>query len=299
MIVLVTGKDGQLGKCMQSSCKVDEKNKYVFFNHKELDIASEESIEKIFKQVNPDFVVNCAAYTDTRMAEENYEDAYNVNARAVDLLAKECRKYNAYFIHISTESVFDGKKRTPYKEDDTRNPLSVYSLTKKIGEDFALEYKKSIVIRVPWLYSEFGKNFYRIMSERIHFNMVTNVVNDQIGTPTYARDLSDFIVSYLVNCKDIENRCGVYHFSNNGCASWYDFASAIESLQRELKDTNEIKYNINNKYILPTTTKKYGDNVQRPKYSILSLNKIADNFNYIPYHWISALVRCMKLDNEI
>ena len=299
MVILVTGKNGQLGRCMQKSIEFDEKNDYFFFSHEELDISDENNVAKIFEQINPDFVINCAAYTNTRLAEKNYEESYEVNARAVEILSKYCEMNKSYLIHISTESVFDGEKNIPYKETDKTNPLSVYSKTKQNGEEFALRYNKSIVIRVSWLYSEYCNNFYKTMLERIHSKIKTNVVSDQIGVPTYANDLSDFIVKKIINCENINEKCGLYHFCNNGQASWYDFASAIESMKREFFDKNEIGRNVDNVYILPTTTEEYADVIKRPKYSVLCVDKIEKNFNYTPEHWLSALIRCMTNDYKL
>jgi dTDP-4-dehydrorhamnose reductase len=296
MRILVTGKNGQLGTCMQDSAKMDKDNEYFFYDRKTLDITDKSSIDKVFDEVNPDFVINCAAYTNVKAAEENTREANLINCNAVENLTNACGEHNCYLVHISTDYVFDGKKKIPYCEQDIPRPLNQYGQSKLLGEDFVVGYKKGIVIRTSWLYSEYGKNFYRIMSERIHFCNKTKVVNDQIGTPTYAKDLSNFIVGVLLKDKEIEKKCGLYHFSGNGQASWYDFASAIEMLQKYVSKKYE---KIDDIYILPTTTKEYWDTVHRAKYSVLDNRKIEKTFDFKNKHWIYSLLECMKNDNEL
>ena len=308
MKILVTGKDGQLGRCMQDSSMYDKKNDYWFFNREELDITDIKSIEYVFDKIRPDFVINCAAYTDVKGSEDFIDTCFMINSYGVENLTKTCEKYNAYLVHISTDYVFDGKKRVPYTEHDIPKPLNQYGLSKLNGEYFATDYKKGIVIRTSWLYSEYGKNFYKTNLQRIECSENTNVVCDQIGCPTYARDLSDFIVGTLIQDKDISEKCGLYHFSNNGQASWYDFASAIEMLKENISQKYEpmrcggrfeVKFNIYDKYITPTTTKEYGDKVKRPKYSVLDSGKLEKTFNVKNKHWLYSLTRCMKNDSQL
>lgn len=294
MKILVTGKNGQLAKCIADASCLDSENTYYFFGRKSLDITNYFDISRVFNEINPDIVINCAAYTDVKGAETDKYNANMVNVNGLKYLVAACQesKNNPFLIHISTDFVFDGNKRTPYKETDKTGPLNVYGETKLAGENIVLSYKNGIVIRTSWLYSEYGKNFYRVMSERIHFQMKTTVVNDQIGVPTYARDLADFIVFNVIKDKTLSDKCGLYHFSNKGIASWYDFASAIEGLQ-SVKD--EKKEN----YINPIKTSEYGDKVKRPKYSVLDTHKAEEVFNTQIRHWIDALIRCMKKDEEI
>lgn len=308
MKILVTGKNGQLGMCMRDSSNFDKSNEYYFFGHDELDITNEEQILDVFSNIKPDFVINCAAYTNVKAAECDADNAYEINAYGVEKLAKACEIYDAYFVHISTDYVFDGKKRAQYTEQDIPRPLNQYGITKLSGEDFATDYKKSIVIRTSWLYSEYGNNFYKTMLHRIECSENTNVVNDQIGSPTYARDISDFIVGILIQDKNISEKCGLYNFSNNGQASWYDFASAIEILNGNFRkcyipityvSKQAVDFNIGKKYINPITTKEFGDKVKRPKYSVLDNGKIEKTFNIQIKHWLYSLIRCMKNDNKI
>lgn len=294
MKILVTGKNGQLAKCIADASCLDGENTYYFFEKKSLDITNYFDASRILNEINPDVVINCAAYTNVKGAETEKYDATMANANGVKYLVDACNecKSNPLLIHISTDFVFDGNKRTPYKETDKTGPLNIYGETKLAGENFVLNYKNGIVIRTSWLYSEYGKNFYRVMSERIHFQMKTTVVNDQIGVPTYARDLADFIVFNVIKDKNLRDKCGLYHFSNKGVASWYDFASAIEGLQ-------DIKEEKKEHCIKPIKTSEYGDTVKRPKYSVLDTSKTEETFNVQIRHWIDALIRCMKKDEEI
>lgn len=308
-VILVIGKYGQLGMCMKDSSKNDTNNEYLFLGHDEFDLTNENQMIKIFEETEPDFVINCAAYTNVKSAEnENTQLAFDVNYGGVENLAKICEKYGAYLVHISTDYVFDGKKKVPYTENDTTKPLNQYGISKAMGEFPVIDYKKGIVIRTSWLYSEYGKNFYKTMLHRIECSENTNVVNDQIGCPTYAKDLSDFIVGTLIQDKDISNKCGLYHFSNNGQASWYDFASAIEMFKEDVSKKYEpircggrwdVRFNIDEKYIKPITTKEYGDSLKRPKYSVLDNSKLERAFNVKCKHWLYSLLKCMKNDNVI
>lgn len=309
MNILVTGKNGQLGKCMQDSSKIDEENIYFFYDRESLDITNTDNVAKVFKEVKPDIVINCAAYTDVKNAENEKVKAYNINADGVANLVKICREYDCYLLHISTDFVFDGYKKSPYKEEDKTRPINMYGNTKNEGEKIALSYKKSVVIRTSWLYSEYGKNFYKTMLNRVTWREKTNVVNDQIGCPTYAKDLSDFIIQILIKNKQIFDKSGIYHFSNNGEASWYDFATAIETLKLNFSKKYEpvrkgggwtVDFTLGpQRYIYPISTKEFGDKVKRPKYSVLDNSKLETTFNIKNNHWLTGLVKCMKNDGEI
>lgn len=309
MNILVTGKNGQLGRCMLDSSKIDEENTYFFYDRENLDITNTDNVVEVFKKVKPDIVINCAAYTDVKNAENEKVKAYNINADGVVNLVKICREYDCYLLHISTDFVFDGCKRIPYKEEDKTRPINVYGSTKNEGEKLALSYKKSVIIRTSWLYSEYGKNFYKTILNRVTWREKTNVVNDQIGCPTYAKDLSNFIVQILIKNKQIFDKSGIYHFSNNGEASWYDFATAIETLKLNFSKKYEpirkggswiVDFTIEpQRYIYPISTKEFGDKVKRPKYSVLDNKKVETTFNIKNNHWLSSLVRCMKNDGEI
>lgn len=292
MVVLVTGANGQLGRCIFDVSKKDESNKYIFFDRERLDITKYDDIELVFHEEKPDFVVNCAAYTNVNEAERNPETAYVVNSDAVKYLTMACSEIGAFLIHISTDFVFGGSKTRPYTEKDAVKPLNQYGMSKLSGEKFVLSYEKGIVIRTSWLYSEYGNNFYKTMLERIRSKKETMVVNDQIGTPTYASDLANAIVT-IINSRPDKEKCGLYHFSNEGCASWYDFASSIEVLYEYMRNHRLCTTGLS---ILPTTTKKFGGITQRPKYSIMDKTKIEREFGVKNRNWIASLSICMNND---
>lgn len=310
MVVLVTGAEGQLGRCIADIFKVfDAENIYYFMSRDNFDLRNENMIFEQFERFKPDVVVNCAAYTKVENAEQDYWDAYAVNVEGVQNLVKACKEFGSSIIHISTDYVFDGRKKTTYLEEDKMHPLNTYGITKMLGEVYPLEYNKGIVIRTSWLYSEYGHNFYRTMIERIREQKETNVVNDQIGTPTYAKDLALFIVRDLIASNKYKEVRGIYNFSNNGIASWYDFASMIETLYNNFgpyepirKDQIEIKFVVSpyaKKYIRPTTTKKYKSKAKRPMYSVLEKTKVETEFGIKIPHWTESLLKCMKNDGKI
>lgn len=295
MNVLVTGGDGQLGQCIRSvdSQKVCDENgynespKYFFANRQDVDITDIDSIENFVKEHNIDVIVNCAAYTNVEKTEEDYDTALEVNYGGVCKLVSVCKKYDIYLIHISTDYVFNGRRHIPYKESAECDPVNKYGTTKWLGECEALEYDKSIVIRTSWLYSEYGKNFYRTMLDRIKNKQETSVVCDQVGTPTYARDLAEFLCM-IIEENELEDHTGLFHFSNYGCCSWYDFAATIETLW----DSKE-----RNQYILPCSSNEYRCKAERPFYTVLNKEGLLE-FPYEPRHWYAALIDCMLNDNK-
>ena len=297
MNVLVTGGNGQLGQCIKSvdSQKLCDENdynkspKYFFTNRQEVDITNQDSIETFVKEHNIDVIVNCAAYTNVEKAEDDYDTALSINYDGVHNLVNVCRKYNIYLIHISTDYVFDGKQNRPYREYTSAecNPLNNYGKTKLLGENVALEYEKSMVIRTSWLYSEYGKNFYRTMLNRVKNKQETRVVCDQVGTPTYARDLAEFLCM-IIEENELEDHNGLFHFSNYGCCSWYDFAATIETL---------FNSNEENEYIFPCSSNEYKCKAERPLYTVLNKEGLLE-FPYEPRHWYAALIDCMLNDEN-
>ena len=310
MNILVTGAEGQLGRCIVDVFKYfDNENKYFFMPRDIFDLTNKEQMYEQFERFKPDIVVNCAAYTNVEKAEESPIDANGVNCLGVEDLVKLCESYGTYLIHISTDYIFNGKSSNPYKEDSHANPLNVYGVSKLGGDNFVIEYNRGIVLRTSWLYSEYGHNFYRTMIERIREQKDTNVVNDQIGTPTYAKDLALFIVRDLIASNKYKEVKGIYNFSNNGIASWYDFASMIETFYKSfgpyepmIKDPVDIKFEVSpypKKYIRPTTTKKYKTKAKRPMYSVLDKTKVENEFGIKIPHWSESLLRCMVADGKI
>ena len=295
MNILVTGAKGQLGQCIQSEIeKYGIRNNYFFEGSDTVNILSVSDIRNYVIKNSIDIIINCAAYTAVDKAEgddnSNVEPitAYNINVIGVDNLVEVCKDYNIYLIHISTDFVFDGRSNSPYNEYDECNPLCVYGSTKRSGERIVLGYDKGIVVRTSWLYSEFGKNFYKTMKSRILEEKPTIVVSDQIGTPTYARDLAKFLI-FIINTDKIKDCKGVYHFSNSGCCSWYDFAAAIEIMFSQY---------CSDKYITPCKTEEYPCKAVRPKYSVLGKDRLKE-INFTPRHWMTALKDCMLEEYDL
>jgi dTDP-4-dehydrorhamnose reductase len=258
--VLVTGSNGQLGKCLQEFSLSSTYISWIFKSSNELDITDEVSITKAFNNNKIDYLVNCAAYTAVDKAESEPEKAFLVNAEGVRLLSNACRDYNTTMIHISTDFVFDGEKSTPYIETDLPNPINVYGATKLKGEQYVQEtLEKYFIIRTSWVYSEYGNNFVKTMLRLANERDEISVVDDQIGSPTYAGDLAE-VISEIVKTK-LQNY-GLYHYSNIGEISWYEFAKAI---------FNESKIDIR---LIPISTTAYPTLASRPRYSVLDKAKV-------------------------
>ena len=276
MNILVTGGSGQLAWEIKQICS--EAHQLLLLSKAECNIASRSSLTKIFETNKIDYVINCAAYTAVDKAESEINLAEEINISGVKNLVEECSKKNLPLVHISTDFVFDGLKNTPYVETDAVNPKSVYGRTKEEGEKFVLNYKQSFVIRTSWLYSSYGKNFFNTMCRLGTEKKYLSVVSDQIGTPTYARDLARFILESIIST----NNYGLYHFSNEGVASWYDFAHEIMA-----KIHSSCK-------VLPISTKEYPTPAVRPHYSVLDKSKCKKVFNIEIRHWKDALGECVK-----
>ena len=269
----MVGSNGQLGSELRArlSSEADYKD------HSSLDITNETAVENFFKENRYDTVINCAAYTAVDKAEDDKEAADRVNRVGPALLAK----YGRNIIHISTDYVFDGTAHTPYCETDHTNPQSVYGSTKLAGEIAVLhEAQTAAIIRTSWLYSAHGNNFLKTMRRLGAERESLGVIFDQIGTPTYAGDLADAIVSILPQMKNVNKE--IYHFSNEGVSSWYDFAVAIMAL-------SNIKCKIE-----PIETKQYITRATRPPYSVLNKSKIKKDFGISIPHWMDGLRRCIS-----
>lgn len=284
MNILITGCNGQLGNELQ----LLEKNysEHTFFNTDvhELDITNAEAIDKFVSSNNIDIIINCAAYTAVDKAESNKELCQVLNAEAPAYLAKAISKRNGWMIQVSTDYVFDGTKNTPYVETDGPCPNSVYGSTKLDGEK-AVEQacKNTMIIRTAWLYSSFGNNFVKTMMRLGKEKDELNVIFDQIGTPTYARDLAIAIMTAVE--KGIVP--GIYHFSNEGVISWYDFTKAIHRLS-----------GISSCHVRPIHTEEYPTAATRPHYSVLDKTKIKKTYGIeIPY-WEDSLAECINILNK-
>ena len=280
--ILVTGANGQLGKEIQNLASDIEKFNFIFTDIDDLDITNEVSLSKFFDKNSIDYIVNCAAYTAVDKAETNIELCNKINSIAVKNLVSFAEEYNVNFITISTDYVFNGTNYKPYTEDDKTSPNSVYGASKLAGETEALKYEKSIIIRTSWLYSHYGANFIRTMLNLAETRNELNVIFDQIGTPTYAADLTEAIIEIIRYSENNEFVAGIYNYSNEGVTSWFDFAKTIFKL------TNT------NCKVRPIETKDYPTPAARPHYSVLNKSKIKDTFNlFIPY-WEDSLAECLK-----
>lgn len=282
MNVLVTGANGQLGNCLKNFKKDFPKIDFVFTDVDELDITNEKELEAFFNKQEYDYLVNCAAYTSVDKAEEDKENAKLLNVHAVKLLAGFSKKFNFKIIHISTDYVFGGKHFRPYTEESIPEPESVYASTKYDAEKILAQISNnSIILRTSWLYSEFGNNFLKTIIKLASNRDELKIIADQIGTPTYAGDLASAIMTVITNYPK-NKRTEVYHFSNQGIASWFDFAFEIVSQTK-----------IDCK-VLPIKTEEYPLPAKRPFYSVMDKSKFTDTFNVdIPY-WKQSLKTCIS-----
>ncbi|PHS07675.1 MAG: dTDP-4-dehydrorhamnose reductase [Kordia sp.] len=279
--VLVTGANGQLGLCLQEISKLHPTIQFAFSSSKELDITNKESVKIAFETSNYEYCINCAAYTNVDLAESAINKVEEVNVLAVKNLAEVCKLNNTKLIHVSTDFVFDGKSNVPYTEKDETNPLSVYGKTKLDGEkEIQDTLKDFFILRTSWLYSEYANNFMKTMLRLSCERSELGVISDQIGSPTYAKDLARVIVEII---ESDSNKYGVYHYSNEGVASWYDFAKAIFDLSNTKIIVNAI----------PTTA--YPTPAERPHYSVLDKSKLKTNLGIeIPY-WRASLKEAISL----
>lgn len=278
--VLVTGANGQLGQCIQKIQSQHSDINFYFVSSTELDITDTKTVNDYFSAHQLDYCINCAAYTNVELAESEKEKAYLVNAEAVKNLAEACSKNKVTLIHVSTDYVFDGTKTSPYTETDATNPISVYGASKLKGEQHIQEVLKAyFIIRTSWLYAEFGKNFYKTILQKTKEKAHLTITTEQKGTPTNANDLAVLIVKIIHT--ENENY-GIYHFSNDGEATWYDF-------------TKEIIQNLNLTEVEKPSLKSvdhYQTKAARPKNSVLDKTKVR---HIIPtISWQESLQNLMK-----
>ncbi|CAM4108511.1 dTDP-4-dehydrorhamnose reductase [Pedobacter westerhofensis] len=279
--VIVIGGSGQLGQCLKEVVFLEELTlNFVFLSRTELDCINEEQTTSIFEEYQPVYCINCAAYTAVDQAEEDQHNAFQVNHNAVKQLAINCLKYNTTLIHISTDFVFDGSSSTPLTEDLDTNPVNIYGLSKLKGEqEIQSLLTQYYIIRTSWLYSERANNFVKTMLKLSQTRSELNVIYDQVGTPTYAMDLAKVIINITQNDP---GAFGLYHYSNEGVASWYDFAKAVFELSGI-----EIK-------VLPVASAAFVTKAKRPHYSVLDKTKIKLALGVeIPY-WRESLNICIK-----
>lgn len=280
MKILVTGANGQLGQCLQKHSTKYPKTEFLFENSQTLNITSEENLSNYFKTKSPDFVVNCAAYTNVEAAERERNSAFQVNSEAAKSLAKQCKNNGAKLIHISTDYVFDGLKKSPYLEIDSENPINIYGASKLQGETQVSEHMQEFfILRTSWLYSEFGHNFFNTILKKAEDRADLKITTEQIGTPTNANDLAKFILTLI---EENSHDYGIYHYSNKGEASWYDFARLILE-EKELDD----KVSLEAAFSYPTQAK-------RPKFSVLDKSKTETTFKTKIPHWRESLAGLLQ-----
>ncbi len=281
--ILVTGSNGQLGSELKSIIDEYKFDNFYFTDRSTLDISNFKQTKNFITSNKITYIINCAAYTAVDKAESDFENANTINHLAVKNLAQIAKENNISLLHISTDYVFDGKNYKPYKEDDIVNPQSIYGKTKLDGERAILELnpQNSIIIRTSWVYSSFGNNFVKTMLRLAKERDELGVIFDQVGTPTYARDLAATILQILPKIQN--DNVEIYHYSNEGVCSWYDFAKAIFELSNI-----DIKVN-------PITTKEYPTPASRPHYSMLDKSKIKDQFEITIPYWKTSLTRCLEI----
>ncbi|GAC1424191.1 MAG: dTDP-4-dehydrorhamnose reductase [Chitinophagaceae bacterium] len=279
-VIMVTGANGQLGMEIRDLAARYKQFRFIFLAREDLPVHQFDQVQHYFKTVLPAYCINCAAYTAVDKAETERETAVLVNAGSVDILSAACKSFNARFIHISTDYVFDGAATLPYSEDDLTSPVNYYGATKLEGEKLALKNNsETIIIRTSWVYSEFGNNFVKTMMRLMKERTSLNVVNDQVGSPTYAADLAKAILDIIRQSEMSTGKWapGIYHYSNDGIISWYDFAVAIKTLTGSSCTINPI----------PTTA--YPTPAKRPAYAVFNKDKIKSTYHLDIRNWKAAL----------
>lgn len=279
--IIVTGGSGQLGQCLQKVVATAEQSyQYIFLSSKDLDLCNPAQVKAVFDQYQPSWCINCAAYTAVDLAEDEQAAAFELNQHAAGRLAQACADYGTTLIHVSTDFVFDGTSSKPLRESDPAKPVNVYGLSKLRGEEsIAAVLPAHFILRTSWLYSEKANNFCKTMLKLSHSRNQVQVIFDQVGTPTYAMDLARCIVHIVQSGLAAY---GTYHYSNEGVASWYDFAKAIfEMAEVEME-------------VLPVHSATFNSKATRPHYSVLDKTKIKEAFGIsIPY-WRDSLNYCIN-----
>ena len=274
--ILITGAKGQLGQCLLDAASLFPNHHVVGYDINKLDICEPDAAYKTAKRAQAEVVINCAAYTDVDRAEQESDRAYALNRWGVRELVKACDRLGMVFIHLSTDYVFDGLTSTPYTEEDKPNPLSVYGASKFAGEAYALSYERGIVVRTSWLYAPHGANFLSSVLRLGTEQKELLVVNDQIGSPTFAPHLADALLRMAGEIERTEahsSLMGLYHFSNQGACSRFDFVQKVKEyapLEAE---------------IVPVSSSFYPTPARRPAFSALHTKKIEETFGIVPPQW--------------
>ena len=278
--IVVFGASGQLGQCLKQVAELKQINNIIFPPETEANILDTEAITKVFEQYKPAYVINCAAYTAVDKAEDDIDMARKINRTGAANLATQCKNSGAVLVHISTDFIFKGDKPYPLIESDIAEPISIYGLTKLEGEqDIESILPQHYILRTSWLYSEHGNNFAKTMLKLGAEREELKIIADQVGTPTYAIDLAGAVLDIITSGKE---NYGIYHYSNEGVTSWYDFAKAIFDLAG-----SKVK-------AYPIRTSEYPTRATRPAFSVMDKAKIKTTFNIqIPY-WRDSLAVCLE-----
>lgn len=284
-LIVVTGKNGQLGSELQLLAPLyDAQYDFLFVDRSQLDLSSNDSIDNFFVAHTPSVVINCAAYTAVDKAETDKEAAFQINGAAVGKLAAHAAAVNALFITVSTDYVFNGNGTSPYLPSDATDPVNYYGESKAVGEQLALTNNpNSIIIRTSWVYSRFGNNFVKTMMRLMGERPSLNVVGDQIGAPTYAADLAAAILHILTQKAEGNKHSGIYHYSNSGNISWYDFAVAIAQLIHS------------NCAVAKIGSEAFPTPAKRPHYSLMDCSAIIQDFGVQQPAWEDSLKVCIPL----
>lgn len=283
MNILVTGSKGQLGSEIRDISPAYPQYTFFFTDKEDLDVTDIEKVQKFIKKHSIDCLINCVGYTQVDQAEDEKEDAVKLNSTAARDLAAATARAGAMMIHISSDYVFEGKNFKPYKEGDNTNPKTIYGKTKLDGEvEVIFNAKRAVIIRTSWLFSRHGKNFVKTILEKAKTEDELRVVFDQVGSPTYAADLARAILDIIPNVP-VKIRAEIYNYSNEGVASWFDFASAIV----EIKGL-DCK-------VMPILSKDITPKAIRPHYSVLDKSRIKKDFGIEIPHWRDSLKRCLEL----
>ena len=287
--ILVTGGNGQLGKEIRELASSYPQFEFTFLSREEMPIQNFELVRVFFKSIQPDYCINCAAYTAVDKAESEKDLAFQVNGEAVGVLAAICKEQNTKFVHISTDYVFNGEGTYPYTENFPTDPINVYGASKLEGEKQAIGFNPDcIVIRTSWVYSSYGKNFVKTMMRLMNEKDEIKVVDDQVGSPTYAADMAEVILNIIGNWQSAIGNWvpGIYNFSNEGIISWFEFAQATKEI---INCPCDVK---------PISTAEYPTPAKRPAYSVLDKTKIQETFGIQLKDWKQSLAICIEGINK-
>jgi len=284
--ILLIGNNGQVGTELQNILSSDYQ--VIGLARPEIDLTQGHNLRQIIQAVKPEIIINAAAYTAVDKAESEAEIAYKVNAIAPQIIAAESQKLGSFLIHISTDYVFDGNSNYPYQETDITNPLSMYGRT-KLGGEMAIQQACAdyIILRTAWVYGMYGKgNFVKTMLRVGKDRPEVRVVADQIGSPTWSHDIADTISKIIPQLRS--EISGIYHYTNSGVASWYDFAIAI------FEEARKLGFPVQINQVIPITTPEYPTPAKRPAYSVLACRKISQLLGTYPPHWRQRLILMLK-----